>query len=88
MVYQAVPYVGMAKVFDFLHATNDALTSVLRPHGVLVLADIANIREYRTYLTSKGVTDMRTVLGGAEAVIMGALSGGSYRPQALLALRP
>src|SRR4051812_12800340 len=26
IVYQAVPYVGMAKVFDFLHATNDALT--------------------------------------------------------------
>jgi 4-carboxymuconolactone decarboxylase len=25
IVYQAVPYVGMAKVFDFLHATNDAL---------------------------------------------------------------
>jgi 4-carboxymuconolactone decarboxylase len=23
IVYQAVPYVGMAKVFDFLHATND-----------------------------------------------------------------
>jgi SAM-dependent methyltransferase len=66
----------------------DEMLRVLRPHGVLVLADIANIREYRTYLTSKGVTDMRTVLGGAEAVIMGALSGGSYRPQALLALSP
>lgn len=26
IVYQAVPYVGMAKVFDFLHATNDILT--------------------------------------------------------------
>jgi 4-carboxymuconolactone decarboxylase len=26
VVYQAVPYVGMAKVFDFLHATNDVLT--------------------------------------------------------------
>jgi 4-carboxymuconolactone decarboxylase len=26
IVYQAVPYVGMGKVFDFLHATNDALT--------------------------------------------------------------
>jgi len=26
VVYQAVPYVGMAKVFDFLHATNDILT--------------------------------------------------------------
>ena len=26
IVYQAVPYVGMAKVFDFLHVTNDVLT--------------------------------------------------------------
>ena len=26
IVYQAVPYVGMAKVFDVLHATNDVLT--------------------------------------------------------------
>ncbi|MCW3058312.1 MAG: Carboxymuconolactone decarboxylase, partial [Capsulimonas sp.] len=26
IVYQAVPYVGMAKVYDFLHATNDILT--------------------------------------------------------------
>jgi 4-carboxymuconolactone decarboxylase len=26
VVYQAVPYVGMAKVFDFLHTTNDVLT--------------------------------------------------------------
>jgi 4-carboxymuconolactone decarboxylase len=26
LVYQAVPYAGMGKVFDFLHATNDILT--------------------------------------------------------------
>ena len=26
IVYQAVPYVGMAKVFDFLHVTNEVLT--------------------------------------------------------------
>jgi 4-carboxymuconolactone decarboxylase len=26
VVYQAVPYVGMAKVFDFIDATNDVLT--------------------------------------------------------------
>ena len=26
IVYQAVPYVGMAKAFDFLHATNEALS--------------------------------------------------------------
>ena len=25
IVYQAVPYVGMARVFDFIHATNDVL---------------------------------------------------------------
>ena len=28
IVYQAVPYVGMAKVFDFLHATNDVLIAL------------------------------------------------------------
>jgi 4-carboxymuconolactone decarboxylase len=27
IVYQAVPYAGMAKVFDFLHATNDVFRS-------------------------------------------------------------
>jgi 4-carboxymuconolactone decarboxylase len=27
IVYQAVPYVGMGKVFDFLHITNDVLTA-------------------------------------------------------------
>jgi 4-carboxymuconolactone decarboxylase len=27
IVYQAVPYVGMAKVFDFIHATNEILES-------------------------------------------------------------
>jgi len=26
ILYQAVPYVGMARAFDFLHATNDALS--------------------------------------------------------------
>jgi 4-carboxymuconolactone decarboxylase len=25
IVYQALPYVGMAKVFDFVHATNEVL---------------------------------------------------------------
>jgi 4-carboxymuconolactone decarboxylase len=27
IVYQSVPYVGMAKAFDFIHAANDVLTS-------------------------------------------------------------
>jgi 4-carboxymuconolactone decarboxylase len=34
IVYQAVPYVGMAKIFDFLHATNEVLTERgSRGHG-------------------------------------------------------
>ncbi|MBP8290119.1 MAG: carboxymuconolactone decarboxylase family protein [Chromatiaceae bacterium] len=36
VVYQAVPYVGMAKVFDFIHATKDVLTArgvILPPAG-------------------------------------------------------
>ena len=28
IVYQAVPYVGMAKVYDFIHATNETLESL------------------------------------------------------------
>ena len=35
IVYQAVPYVGMAKVYDFLHATNEVLTE----RGVVPCAD-------------------------------------------------
>ncbi len=27
ILYQAVPYVGIAKVFDFIHATNELLTN-------------------------------------------------------------
>ena len=30
IVYQAVPYVGMAKVFDFIHATNEVLDRARR----------------------------------------------------------
>ena len=52
-----------------------------------MLADIAKIAEYRAYLAPKGLSDLQFESGGAEAAIMGALSGGSYRPQALIGLR-
>jgi arsenite methyltransferase len=65
----------------------DEMLRVLRAGGVLVLADIAHVADYQEYLLSRGVTDLRFLSGGAEAKIMGVLSGGSYRPQALLALR-
>jgi SAM-dependent methyltransferase len=66
----------------------DEMFRVLRPGGVLVLADIACIAEYRAHLTSKKVTELRFLDGGLEARVMGVLSGGSYRPQAFLACRP
>ncbi|MGA7203248.1 MAG: carboxymuconolactone decarboxylase family protein [Specibacter sp.] len=43
IVYQAVPYVGMAKVFDFIHATNQILTErgieLPLPHQSTTTAD-------------------------------------------------
>lgn len=63
----------------------DEMLRVIRPGGVIMLADIANIAEYRAYLLSKGVSGLQILTGGAEAAIMGALSGGSYRPQAVVA---
>lgn len=64
----------------------DEMLRVLRPGGVLVLADIAHHAEYREALAARGVTEMRFVSGGAESRIVGVLSGGTFRPQAIVAL--
>ena len=63
----------------------DEMCRVLRPGGVLVLADIAHLSEYCAHLAARGVSDVRVLDGGWEARVMGLLSGGSYRPQALVA---
>lgn len=65
----------------------DEMLRVLQPGGVLVLADIAHLAESYAHLTARGTTDVRVLDGGWEARILGVLSGGSYRPQALLARR-
>jgi arsenite methyltransferase len=65
----------------------DEMLRVLRPGGTLVLADIAYLADYRAHLAARGVTDVRVLDDGWEARIMGALSGGTYRPQALVARR-
>ena len=57
---------------------------VLRPGGVLVLADIAHYSDYRKQLAARGLTDVRAFPGGLESKIIGFLSGGSFRPQALI----
>jgi arsenite methyltransferase len=63
----------------------EEMVRVLRPRGVLVVADIANHEAYRKQLDSYGMTDMRFDTGGREAQIMGFLSGGTFRPQAIVA---
>lgn len=66
----------------------DEMLRVLKPGGVLVLADIAHHSDYQKYLVARGLSDIRALTGGLEAKIIGALSGGSFRPQALVGRRP
>jgi hypothetical protein len=54
---------------------------------VLVPADIAHIAEYRDHVARTGLADLRLDTGGLEARIIGALSGGTFRPQALIGRR-
>lgn len=63
----------------------DEMLRVLRSGGVLVLADIANHEAYKEQLTSRGIANMRIFTGGIVSLIIGVLSGGSFRPQAIIA---
>jgi 4-carboxymuconolactone decarboxylase len=58
IVYQAVPYVGMAKVFDFIHATNDVLTE----RGVVLPLPGQSTTTPETR-TEKGLTVQKQIAG-------------------------
>lgn len=62
IVYQAVPYVGMAKVFDFIHATNEVLTK----HGVELPLPVQSTTTPDDR-AEKGLAVQRAIVG-AEAV--------------------
>lgn len=62
----------------------DEMLRVLRPGGVIALADIAFLVDYQQHLLQRGAVDLQFLNGGVEARIMGLLSAGSFRPQALL----
>jgi 4-carboxymuconolactone decarboxylase len=62
IVYQAVPYVGMAKVFDFIHATNEVLTE--RGVKLPLPGQATTTPENRV---AKGLELMQQIVG-AEAV--------------------
>lgn len=67
VVYQAVPYVGMAKVFDFLHATND----VLHERGVQLPLPGQSTTTPQTRF-EKGVAVQKQVVGDAAVDAMHA----------------
>jgi len=58
IVYQAVPYVGMAKVFDFLHATNE----VFRSRGIQIPLEGQSTTDAETRL-EKGLEAQRRIFG-------------------------
>jgi len=60
IVYQAVPYVGMAKVYDFLHATNEVRTE--RGVKLPLEGQSTTTTESRA---QKGLAVMKQIVGGA-----------------------
>jgi 4-carboxymuconolactone decarboxylase len=60
IVYQAVPYVGMAKVVDFIHATNEVLTE--RGVALPLPGQSTTAPENRT---EKGLAIERQIVGSA-----------------------
>ena len=67
IVYQAVAYVGMAKVFDFLHVTND----VLRERGIDLPLQAQSTTTPDTRF-EKGVAVQKQVVGDAAVDAMHA----------------
>jgi 4-carboxymuconolactone decarboxylase len=59
IVYQAVPYVGMAKVFDFIHATNE----VLAERGVALPLPSQSTTTPETR-AEKGLAVQKQIIGG------------------------
>ena len=64
------------------------MVRVLKPGGRLLLADIAHHREYARLLADAGMADVREVMAGWGARLGWAVSGGSFRPAAVVAHKP
>jgi hypothetical protein len=65
IVYQAVPYAGMGKVFDFLHATNDVLTS----HGIELPLEPQSTTTPETR-QEQGLAVQKTIVGADQVDAM------------------
>ena len=61
---------------------------VLKPRGVILLADIQNVKNYATHLEAMGSKTVYYNDGGFEAKVMSILSGGTYVPQSIICIKP
>jgi SAM-dependent methyltransferase len=77
---------NLASREDRSRAVNE-MWRVLKPGGVIALADIAFVREYANHLTKLGAAKIYLDRGGWQASLFGILSGGSFRPQTVFAMR-
>ncbi len=75
IVYQAVPYAGMGKVFDFLHATNDVLTE----RGVSLPLDGQSTTTPDTRAEQGRAVQERLVSAGRVETMYAAAAGESAR---------
>lgn len=60
ILYQAVPYIGIAKAYDFLHATNAILTE----HGIALPLDGQSTTSAKTRM-EKGLATQKAIFGNA-----------------------
>lgn len=63
------------------------MTRVLRPGGILLLADIGHRHTYAEQLAQHGLTEQRMLVGPVRDAILKAVSFDSFRPFWLLACR-
>jgi len=66
----------------------DEMYRVLKPGGVILLADIQNVKKYIQHFEHLGGTIAEFNDGGLETKIMSVLSGGTYVPQTLICIKP
>ena len=66
----------------------DEMYRVLKPGGVILLADIQNVKNYTIHLEAMGSKTVYYNDGGFEAKVMSLLSGGTYVPQSIICIKP
>jgi SAM-dependent methyltransferase len=64
------------------------MVRVLKPGGRVLLADIACHGEYRRLLAERGMQDVREIEAGVGARVAWVVSGGSFRPAAVVGRKP